>query len=91
MYNFNRDVYQAEQERSERLLTAASRQVPVHLRVNNGKRLRSWLSATVTGPVEAALSDFASLVAKESARYWRRASSRAAGLAVNAAKSLVPG
>jgi hypothetical protein len=87
MYNYNRDVANAEFERSERLSMAASRQVPVHLRVDNGKRLRGWLSAKVTGPARA----LASLVAEESARYWRRASSRAAGLATNAAKSLVPG
>jgi hypothetical protein len=91
MYNYNRDVAQAEHERSERLSTAASRQVPLHLRIDNGKRFKDWLELTVAGPAKAALTTLASVVARESARYWRRASSRAAGLAAEVAKSLVPG
>ncbi|MGB3713720.1 MAG: hypothetical protein WA996_04745 [Candidatus Promineifilaceae bacterium] len=91
MYNFNRDILQAEHERSERLSTAASRQVPLHLRVDNGKRLKNWLATEVTGPAKAALMSLTSLAVKESARYWRRSSSRASGLAANVAKSLVPG
>jgi hypothetical protein len=91
MYNYNRDIHQADYERSERLSTARNRQVPLHLRVDNDKRLKNWLSREVTGPAKAALMRLASLTIRESARYWRRSSSRAAGLAANAAKSLVPG
>ena len=91
MYNYNRDIHQAEHERSERLSTAASRQVPLHLKVDNGKRLKIWLSTEVTGPAKAALTRLTSLAVRESARYWRRSSSRAAGLASSVAKSLVPG
>ena len=85
MTNFSRDVYQAEHERSEKLYTSASRQVPLHLRIDNGKRFAKWLS---TNPLTTAISGFASLVGKESARYWRRASSRAVGLAANVAEEV---
>lgn len=88
MYNYNRDVYQAEFERADRMRAAAERQVPLHLRADTGKRLAKWLSANVSGPALAALSEAASLAGLELARSWRRASSRAAGLAVNAAKGL---
>ena len=91
MYNYNRDVYQAEHERAEKMLTSAGRQVPVHLRADTGKRLSQWLSKSVTGPTLASLGSLASLVRAESARRWRRASTRAAALAENAAKTLVPG
>ena len=85
MYNFNRDAYQAEHERSEKMYTSASRHVPLHLRIDNGKRFAKWLS---TNPIATAISGFASLVGKESARYWRRASSRAVGMAANAAEEI---
>ena len=91
MYNYNRDVAQAEFERSERLSTALSRQVPYHLRVDNGERFKNWLAVSVVGPAKAALAPRASLVAREFARYWRRSSSRAAGLADEVFKTLAPG
>jgi len=58
MYNFNRDAYQAEHERSEKMYTSASRHVPLHLRIDNGKRFAEWLS---TNPIATAISGFASL------------------------------
>jgi hypothetical protein len=86
MHNFNRDAYQAEHERSEKMYTSASRQVPLHLRIDNGKRFANWLSTSQTA---GAISGFASLVRKESARYWRRASSRAAGMAANGVEEIL--
>ncbi|MFN2187592.1 MAG: hypothetical protein ACK2T3_02390, partial [Candidatus Promineifilaceae bacterium] len=79
MYNYNRDVYQAENERSEKMMTSASRHVPLHLRIDNRERISNWLSSRVISPWSSALSGQVSLVKRESARYWRRASSRAAG------------
>ena len=90
MYNYNRDVAQAEFERTERMWTARERQVPEHLRIDQGKRIATPL-AKLSGPTASALKSFASLIGREAARYWRRASSRAAGLIENAAKTVVPG
>ena len=51
MYNYNRDVYQAEQERMVRMLIASQRQVPYHMRRNSLKQATGWLSEHAGAPL----------------------------------------
>lgn len=94
MYNYNRDVLNAQHERVNRRLTGANRQVPYHMRVDKIGRVKSWLSQNAVQPAGAALSNAAQFVASHGGRYWRRASSRALGLIYNgfeAVSGVIPG
>lgn len=88
MYNYNRDVYQAEQERMERMLTASQRQVPYHLRRNSFKQMTGWLSQNVAGPIKRVWSDNLAVVYHKLAVVYRRASTRVAGLVLNTLEEL---
>lgn len=94
MYNYNRDVYQAEVNRNYAMERAAQQRLPEHLRSDRMKRALLWLSANITRPGRNALSSAASKGAYHGGRYWRRTSGRAIGLVVNTVNGLaefVPG
>lgn len=89
MYNYHRDVLNAQHERVNRRMTGANRQVPYHLRVDNIGRAKSWLSRNAIQPVGAALSTAGRFTASHGGRYWRRASSRTLGLIYNSFESVL--
>jgi hypothetical protein len=94
MFNYNREVYEAEIYRADKMHTAANRQVPFELRSRTAKRVRSWLSREVIQPVLAGLAVFTALGASRTARTWRRVSTRVIGFVVNVYREiaeLVPG
>jgi len=89
MYNYNRDVYQAEQERMVRMLIASQRQVPYHLRRNSLKQATDWLSEHAGAPLKSAWSASYGVVAHRVVVLYRRASTRLAGLVLNALEDLL--
>jgi hypothetical protein len=94
MYNYHRDVLNAQRERVSRRVTGANRQVPNHLRVDNIGRAKSWLSQNAAQPAGVALSAAGRFVALHGGRYWRRASSRTMGLIFTGFESvsgIIPG
>lgn len=94
MYNYNRDVYQAEFERANAMRAAMERQVPVHLRKNSLQDGLNWLSARALQPVGALFGRGAGVVRHYGGIYWRRSSSRLLGLIYNGYRrvtELVPG
>jgi hypothetical protein len=91
MYNYNRDVLDAEYERSNRMTAASNRQVPYHLRTRNWKRTKGWLGQHIFQPAGASISGLLSTAGHQFGRYWRRSSSRAKGLLLNSIESLIPG
>ncbi|MFN2223230.1 MAG: hypothetical protein PVH65_18220 [Chloroflexota bacterium] len=88
MYSYNRDVYEAEQERMVRMLTASQRQVPYHLRRSSYKQVSGWLSEHVGSPTSAVLSSSYAVVSHRVIILYRRASTRVAGLVLNALEGL---
>lgn len=91
MYNYNRDVLNAEHERSNRISAASNRQVPHHMRTENWKQAKGWLAQHIFQPVGTALSGNLNSMTNQFGRYWRRSSSRAKGLILNSVDSLIPG
>ena len=94
MYNYNRDVAQAEQERMERMMTAAQRQAPYHMRRDGFTQATGWLAKNVGRPVVAVWSANSARASRRLSVYYRRASTRALGLVLNTAGGLlemVPG
>ena len=89
MYNYNRDVYQAEHERFERMMTASQRQVPYHLRRSSFKQAAGWLSGNIGDPVGTGASGFFGPASRRLAVYYRRASTRVAGLVLNTLEGLL--
>lgn len=89
MYNYNRDVYQAEQERMVRMLIASQRQVPYDMRRNAFKQATGWLSEKIGVPVKSVWSDYYGPVSHRLAVRYRRASTRVAGLVLNALEGLL--
>jgi hypothetical protein len=88
MGSYNRDVYQAEQERMVRMLIASQRQVPYELRRNSLKQASGWLSEHAGRPLKVAWSQYSSVVFHRAVILYRRASTRVAGLVLNALESL---
>ena len=89
MYNYNRDVAQAEQERMERMMTAAQRQVPYHMRRDGYTQVTRWLTRNIGRPVVAILSANSARASRRLSVYYRRASTRALGLVLNTAEGLI--
>jgi hypothetical protein len=89
MYNYNRDVAQAEQERMERMMTAAQRQVPYHMRRDGFTQATGWLAKNFSRPLIALLSTNSARASRRLSVYYRRASTRALGLILNTAEGLV--
>lgn len=88
MDNYNRDVHQAEQKQMARMVTASQRQTPYHLGRNSIKQARGWLSEHVGGPIGTAWSSNYGVVSHRLVVLYRRASTRAAGLVLNALEEL---
>jgi hypothetical protein len=94
MYNYNRDVAQAEQERMERMMTAAQRQVPHRMRRDGFTQATGWLAQKFGRPAVAVWSTNSARASRRLSVYYRRASTRGLGLVLNTANSLmdmVPG
>lgn len=91
MYNYNRDVLNAEHERANRMTSAAERQVPYHMRTENWKRARGWLSENIIQPAGYTLSQLLQAATLKGGRYWRRSSSRVKGVILNNFESIVTG
>ena len=89
MYNYNRDVAQAEQERMERMMTAAQRQVPHHMRRDGFTQATGWLANNVGRPAGAAWSANSARASRRLRVYYRRVSTRALGLVLNTADGLI--
>ena len=89
MYNYNRDVYQAEHERKERMMTASQRQVPVHMRRDGFKQATGWLAANFGRPAAAIVSSYSARASRRVAVYYRRSTTRLAGLVLNTLDGLV--
>jgi len=89
MYNYNRDVYQAEHERQQRMMSASERQLPYHLRRDGFSQATGWLGNHVFGPTGRFLSASSAKAMRRLAVYYRRASTRAAGLVLNTLESLI--
>lgn len=89
MYNYNRDVYQAEHERWERMMTASQRRVPYHLRRDGFSQATSWLAKHVGRPVGEFWSAFFPQVSRRLVIYYRRASTRAVALVLNLLDNLI--
>ena len=87
MYNYNRDVYQAEHERMERMMTAAQRQVPVHMRRDGFKQATNWLAQHVGRPAGELWSSYLSRAARRVGVYYRR-TTRVVGLVLNTVEGL---
>jgi hypothetical protein len=90
MYNYNRDVLNAEHERSNRISAASNRQVPYQLRTENLKRAKGWLGQHIFQPTRATLSGIFNTTSDQFGRYWRRSSSRVKGMLFNSIDSLIP-
>jgi hypothetical protein len=88
MYNYNRDVYQAEQERMMRMMIAGQRQVPYHLRSNGFKQMTGWMSANLGAPFSEVWSGIYGVVSHRVFILYRRGSTRIAGLLLNALEGL---
>jgi len=80
MSNYKRDVYRAENERQERMMTTNQRQTSAHTRRDGLTRTPGWLAAKVGRPAAAIASNYAARVSHRAVVYYRRASTRAAGL-----------
>ena len=94
MYNYNRDVYQLEFERAERLATAAERRRPLELRSDRTERARRWLSQAVLQPVAGTLASYTMRTRYRMGAFLRRKRARAAGMFFNAlgeVSSIIPG
>jgi hypothetical protein len=89
MYNYNQEVYRAEQERMVRMMIASQRQVPYEFRRNAFRQATSWLSKNVGGPVGSVWSTNYSRVSSMLIVGYRRASTRAAGLVLNTLEGLL--
>ena len=89
MYNYNRDVAQAEQERMERMMTAAQRQVPHHMRRDGFTQVIGWLAKNLGRPVVAIFSASSARASRRLSVYYRRVSTRAMGLVLNTADGLI--
>lgn len=88
MYNYNRDVAQAEQERFERMKTARQRQVPYHMRRDGLSQAKGWLSEHVFAPASATWSGYYGVVSHRLVILYRRSSTRVAGLILNTLEEL---
>jgi hypothetical protein len=91
MYNYNRDVLNAEHERSNRISAASNRQVPYQLRTENLKRAKGWLGQHIFQPAGTTSSGVFNTTSDHFGRYWRRSSSRVKGLVLNGFDSLIAG
>lgn len=89
MFNYNRDVYQAEHERRERMLIASQRRVPYHMRRDGFKQATGWLARHAGRPIGGFWSSYAPLVSRQLAIYYRRASTRVVALVLNALDNLI--
>lgn len=89
MYNYNRDVYQAEHERFERMMTARQRQVPTHLRRSARKQVSRWLASRVGEPASAMWSSNSASLSHRLGVWYRRASTRVVGLVLNTLEGLL--
>ena len=83
MFNYNREVIEAEVYRADKRHAASTRQVPYGLRSSTRKVVQSWLSKNVFMPFQAQLTNYSTKVVSRAGRTWRRMSSRAVGLVVN--------
>jgi hypothetical protein len=88
MYNHNRAVAEAEQERFQRMKTARERQVPYHLRRDGFKQATGWLSEHIGEPVAGVSSDYYGIVSHKVLVWYRRTSTRIAGLVMNTLEGL---
>lgn len=91
MYNYNRDVLNAEHERSNRISAASNRQIPYHMRTENWKRAKGWFVQHIFQPAGATSSGLLNTTSYQFGRYWRRSSSRVKGLVLNSFDSLIAG
>ena len=89
MYNYNRDVAQAEQERFERMKTARQRQVPYHMRRDGFQQARGWLSEHVGAPIGTAWAGYYGRASRRAGILYRRSTTRAAGLVLNTLEGLL--
>ena len=89
MYNDNRDVAQAEEERVERMMTVRQRQVPYHMRRDGFKQATGWLVLHVGKPVGESWSAYSASATRRLAVLYRRYTTRAAGLILNTLEGLL--
>lgn len=89
MYNHNRAVAEAEQERFMRMMTARQRQVPYHLRRDSFKQATRWLSTRVGDPVARVVSGHYDRTSHRLVVLYRRGSTRLAGLVLNTLESVL--